>query len=395
MIQVVFFAFLLKTDPFYIQFETIYPKLRNTIVIGGGVGGLITSIQLVRAGIPCVLIEKKSYPLHRVCGEYVSNEALPFLKRMSLYPEEFCPPQINRFELSSVTGKKALISLDLGGFGISRYAFDHFVYQKALEAGVEFYLNTEVDDIAFTDEKFGIKTRVKTFEADVVIGAFGKRSKLDVTLNRSFMKQRSPYSGIKYHIKRRHENNLIALHNFEGGYCGISNVEDGRTNLCYLTHRENLRRCGSIDVLESEILSKNPLLKSIFSDSEFLFDKPEVINEISFETKNPIENHVLMIGDAAGMITPLCGNGMALAMHSSKIVSDCVISFCEGKISRQQLEANYSNKWHQKFSHRLWKGRQIQKLFGNHFLSNVAVNLALHVKPLANGIVRNTHGEIF
>lgn len=314
---------------------------------------------------------------------------------MGLYPDEFCPPQINRFELSSITGRKAAISLELGGFGISRFAFDQFVYQKALAAGVEFYLNTEVDDIAFLDEKFTIRTQVRTFEADVVIGAFGKRSKLDVILNRSFVKKRSPYTGIKYHIKREHEDNLIALHNFEGGYCGISNIEDGKTNLCYLTHRENLRRCGSIDALESEILSVNPLLKSIFSDSDFLFEKPEVINEISFETKNTIENHILMVGDAAGMITPLCGNGMAMAMHASKIASEAVISFCMKKISRQQLEKIYSARWNEKFSHRLWKGRQIQNLFGNKFLSNAAVNLALHFRPIANGIVRNTHGEIF
>jgi flavin-dependent dehydrogenase len=369
--------------------------LRNAVIIGGGLGGLITSIQLVKAGIPCALLEKKSYPLHRVCGEYISNEAVPFLKRMGLYPDEFCPPQINRFQLSSLNGKKAAISLDLGGFGISRFTFDHFIYRKALEAGVEFYLDTEVEDVGFSHDRFTIKTQVKNFDADIVIGAFGKRSKLDVALNRSFIKKRSPYAGIKYHIKREHADNLISLHNFEGGYCGISNVEGGKTNLCYLTHRENLRRCGSIDALESEILSKNPLLKSIFSDSDFLFKKPEVINEISFETKNPIENHMLMIGDAAGMITPLCGNGMSMAMHASKLVSESVITFCKGKISRQQLEKMYRDQWQTKFSRQLWKGRQIQKLFGNHILSNAAVNIALHVRPVANAIVRNTHGEIF
>ena len=130
-------------------------------------------------------------------------------------------------------------------------------------------------------------------------------------MGRKFTTTRSPYAAIKYHIRTDHPTDLIALHNFRDGYCGISNVEDGKTNLCYLTHRNNLRKTGSIASLEEEILQKNHLLKYIFSNSEFLFEKPEVINEISFATKDPVEGHVLMAGDAAGMITPLCGNGMA------------------------------------------------------------------------------------
>ena len=70
--------------------------------------------------------------------------------------------------------------------------------------------------------------------------------------------------------------------------------------------------------MERQVLLKNPHLKRIFSEADFVFGRPEVINEISFETKDPVENHILMAGDAAGMITPVCGNGMAIAIHSGK-----------------------------------------------------------------------------
>ncbi len=120
--------------------------MRNAVVIGGGLSGLITAIQLVRNGIQCVLIEKKSYPLHRVCGEYVSNEAVPFLKLHGLYPDEFSPPQIKSLLLSSISGRKAVIPLDVGGFGISRFTFDAYLFQKAGAAGVECMLNTEVQN---------------------------------------------------------------------------------------------------------------------------------------------------------------------------------------------------------------------------------------------------------
>ncbi len=369
--------------------------MNKIVIIGGGLGGLVASIRLAKAGIHSTLIEKKTYPFHRVCGEYISNETIPYLKSLDLFPHEFSPPSITRFLLSSVSGKSQTLDLDLGGFGISRYAFDNFLYEKAKAIGVSFLLNTEVEDVIFSKDAFQIKTRSKNIEADIVLGSFGKRSKLDVQLKRSFIQKRSPYLGVKYHIKTSHPEDLIALHNFDGGYCGMSNIEEGKTTLCYLSHRDNLRQYKNIREMEENILFKNPLLKSVFINSEFDFDKPETINEISFETKSPIESHMLMVGDAAGMITPLCGNGMAMAIHASKLASELIIEYNNNSISREEMERRYSIQWQENFGARLWRGRQIQKLFGSPFASNIAITLAIHVKPIAHGIMRSTHGDGF
>jgi menaquinone-9 beta-reductase len=364
--------------------------LKRIVIIGGGIAGLITSIQLARAGISCVVFEKKLYPFHRVCGEYISNETIPFLKSLNIFPSEFDPPLIQRFQLSAISGRNEILPLDLGGFGISRYAFDNFLYKKASSLGVEFYLKEEVTDVQFDLQKFFIRSSTKNIEADIVIGSFGKRSRIDIQFNRSFIRKRSPYVGVKYHIKTEHPHDLIGLHNFEGGYCGVSNVENGMTNLCYLTHRENVKKHKTIREMEEHMLFKNPLLKNIFINSKFIFDKPETINEISFET------HVLMIGDAAGMITPLCGNGMAMAIHTSKILSELLIEHLHGqKFSRDEVERTYYHRWNKFFKRRLLFGRQVQKLFGNAWTSNIAVNVAINVRPLANAIMRNTHGDPF
>jgi flavin-dependent dehydrogenase len=247
------------------------------------------------------------------------------------------------------------------------------------------------------EDEFEVRTSSLMLTADLIIGAFGKRSKLDAQLHRNFFKKRSPYVGVKYHIRTQHPSNLIALHNFRGGYCGISNIEEGKTNLCYLTERENVKKYKSIHEMEENILFENPHLKSIFTSSEFLFERPETINEISFETKEPVWNHIFMAGDAAGMITPLCGNGMAMAIHSAKILSDLIKLYTEKKIvSRQQLEHEYTHHWNKAFARRLWIGRQIQnKLFGSEFTSKLAVNLAIHSKPIARSIMKNTHGKSF
>ena len=370
---------------------------KRVVIVGGGLAGLIASIHLARQGVVCRLVEKRTYPFHRVCGEYISNEVIPYLVSLQVFPESLSPSRINRFQLTSTNGKSAEFPLDLGGFGISRFQFDHFLFLKAKALGVDCHVETEVTAISFEHDQFSLQTENTSWNADVVIGAFGKRSKLDKMLNRSFMDQRSPYVGVKYHVHlNEFPNDLIALHNFHKGYCGISRVENNTVNLCYLTHRDNLKSYKNLQTMEESVLLQNPFIKNIFDHAEFLFEKPETINEISFETKSPVEEHILMAGDAAGMITPLCGNGMAMAIHSAKLVSERVLRFCKDPTySREQLERDYSGVWHKQFSGRLWAGRQIQSLFGDEWTSNLAVNLANHVKPAANFLLRKTHGSPF
>lgn len=357
--------------------------------------GLISSIQLVRAGIPCTVFEKKSYPLHRVCGEYVSNEALPFLKSSGLYPNHLELPKINFFELSSVKGKTSRLRLDLGGFGISRYSFDNHLYKTAQKEGVSFQLNKEVLAVTFSGEAFEIEGSFGKLSADLVIGAFGKRSKIDVQQNRSFIRKRSPYVAVKYHVRSDHALDVVSLHNFPGGYCGVCSIEDHITNVCYLTHRDNVKSSGNIEQMEKDVLFRNPRLKQLFTNCTFVFDKPEVINEVSFETKGPVENHILMAGDAAGMITPLCGNGMAIAIRSGKMLSSLVREFANGKIDRPTLELIYRREWNNAFRQRLWFGRKLQKLFGSPLFSELAVAITRSSGTIADLIVRNTHGKPF
>ncbi|MBL7849662.1 MAG: NAD(P)/FAD-dependent oxidoreductase [Cyclobacteriaceae bacterium] len=370
---------------------------KHVIVIGGGLAGLVASLHLAGEGIGCTVIEKATYPVHRVCGEYVSREVIPYLTRLGAYPSALQPAQIDRFQLTSTRGDLAELPLDLGGFGLSRYAFDHFLYQLALARGVRFQLNTEVTAVRYQDNSFTVETTQETFSANVVIAAHGKRSRLDKEFKRAFISRHSPYVGVKYHIRLPgFPADLIALHNFENGYCGISAVEGGIFNLCYLTHRDNVRTHGNLKEMEESVLLKNPFLKDIFTHAEFLFERPETINEISFETKGPREGHVLMCGDAAGMITPLCGNGMALAIHSAKLAAERVVRFCqEPGYNRERMEQDYESAWKQSFAFRLWAGRNIQRLFGAESTSQFAVQLARRMKPLANGLIRLTHGKPF
>ncbi|MEO0469777.1 MAG: NAD(P)/FAD-dependent oxidoreductase [Bacteroidota bacterium] len=367
--------------------------MKDVHIIGGGLAGLLNAILLARQGFSVVLSEKKSYPFHRVCGEYISNEVRPFLSAQGLFPDHLQPSNINRFLLTSVNGAQAEMPLDLGAFGVSRYALDAFWVEKAREAGVEVRERDEIAFCQFNGERFALQNRRgEQFSARYVIGAFGKRSLMDRQMQRAFMQKRSPYIGVKYHIRLDFPSDLIALHNFPGGYCGLSKIEDGRYNLCYLGERKALLAHKDIASMEEAVLWTNPFLKEIYHEAEFLLDKPEVINEISFAPKEAVEGHILMSGDAAGLITPLCGNGMAMAIHSAKILSEILVQY---GFQRGQVEYAYRKAWNKLFKGRLWAGRNIQRLFGGIQMSNAAVWTANHVPPVARFLMKQTHGEVF
>ncbi|MEM7548366.1 MAG: NAD(P)/FAD-dependent oxidoreductase [Bacteroidota bacterium] len=369
----------------------------SVTIIGGGLAGLISSIIFAKSGISVELVEKKEYPFHRVCGEYVSNEVIPFLKQIDCFPEHLELPKIDKFLLSSTNGNAAEYTLDLGGFGISRYRFDQFLYEKASSEGVQFYLNTSVESISKTDNGFELSlNNGEHLKTTILVGAHGKRSKIDRTLDRAFWKKPAPYFGVKYHLKAKFSKDLIALHNFEGGYCGVSRIEDGKVNACYLGSTSVLKRFKKIEEMEERVVFKNPFLKDLFSNSEKLFDRPLTINEVSFHKKEAVEDGVFMCGDAAGLITPLCGNGMALAIHSAKVCAETILDNIDGGVfNRKKAESEYRSKWNALFKNRLRRGRVTQKLFGTKGMSSLAVRILKNSKLASEYIIKGTHGTPF
>jgi len=373
--------------------------MTDVIIIGGGLAGLFNAILLNRAGYQVLVIERKVYPFHRVCGEYISNETIPFLKKLGINLHELDVARINRLEITAVSGAKFSQKLDLGGFGLSRYSFDHYLYKKALAEGVAFMLDTKVEDVCFRDNLFEVSASGKTFTSPLVIGSFGKRSNLDQKMNREFFYKRSPFLAVKFHIKTDFPTDLIQLNNYKNGYCGVSKVDGNRWCMCYLAHRDDLRKYGSLPELEKNVIRKNPYLNKIFEEAEFLLEKPEVINEISFEKKQPVEQHILMSGDTAGMIAPLCGNGMTMAIHSAKILSEKITEFYKPHHfyadKRSMLEQAYTVDWNKNFANRLWAGRQMQKLFGRNTATNLTLKTLNYLPRVADFLISKTHGQPF
>ena len=374
--------------------------LYDCAIIGGGLAGLTLSIQLAKQQYKVVLFEKEQYPFHKVCGEYISLESRNFLERLGLPVNKMDLPIIKKLIVSSPGGTILHEQLPLGGFGISRYKIDNDLKNIAVHQGVQVIEHCKVEETNFLNDIFQLQTTAGRFKSKICCGSFGKRSNLDVKWKRSFIhkvnNKLNNYIGVKYHIQTSFATDTIALHNFKNGYCGISKIEDDKYCLCYLTNAANLKNSGnSIEQMEKEILSKNPFLKNIFENSRKLYEQPLSISHISFQQKKQIEKNILMIGDAAGMITPLCGNGMSMAMHGSKIAAEIIDEFLQGKLSRKQMETNYVVQWKKTFGSRLRTGRMIQRFFGKIWVTNLFVKTMKLSPSLTRWLIRQTHGESF
>jgi menaquinone-9 beta-reductase len=415
-------------------------------IIGGGLAGLCLAIQLAKKGIKSVVFEKNSYPQHKVCGEYISMESWDFLLDLGIELNQLNLPKINQLGVSSENGFMLESPLDLGGFGISRYSLDDYLAQIARKNGVLILENCKVIDVkelalidvnsinsdlnkslntidlALNKSKlnaiklseiksykydneliknnefnYEIITNSGNYQAQIVCGSFGKYAPNFAKLNSEKNAKTPNYIGVKYHIQTDLASNRIELHNFKDGYCGISKVDNDRYCLCYLSNAINLQKANNdLKKMEETIVYKNPFLKRYFTQSDFLFPKPMVISNIYFHKKETYVNGIFMLGDAAGAITPLCGNGMSMAMRASKLLAHLLPQYFNGQLTKTALIHQYDTIWKSNFNTRIWAGRHLQHyIFGKKTSTQLALKTLHYLPSLTQKVIGLTHGKAF
>ncbi|MBB6460182.1 NAD(P)/FAD-dependent oxidoreductase [Flammeovirga kamogawensis] len=372
----------------------------DVVIIGGGLGGLTLSIQMADLGWQVLLIEQKNYPMHRVCGEYVAKEAWGFLNRIGIDANALQLPIIDKLKVSAVNGEFLTSTLTSGGRGISRFLLDDLLYQKAIEKGVQVITNTKVLGVQQIAKRWEIETKENIFKSKSVIGAFGKRSNLDKFFRRKYLEENlkntrlKNFVGVKYHLKGDLPSDIIELHNFSGGYCGISKIENDLICMCFLAKGSYLKDAHSLEEMEQKYLSRNPFLNK-YLKYERVWDKPLSIAKVDFSHKSISENTIPMLGDAAGLIAPLCGNGMTMAMQASVFLTPLMDSYLKEEISWEQMTDIYHKTWQSTFGKRLFTGRIIQRFFGNSLTTNLLIKLLNNSSTLTKTLIKSTHGEVF
>jgi len=371
-------------------------KTYQCAIIGGGLAGLCLSIQLAKQGIDVILFEKNQYPFHKVCGEYISMESWNFLTELGLSLAELNLPVIKELGISSESGYMLNTPLEMGGFGISRYSLDNYLYEIAVKNKVTIVQNCRVLDVKSIHAISQISTSQGQFTSQITCGSYGKYTP-------SFLSDKEPktanklnYIGVKYHIKTDLKTNRIELHNFQNGYSGVSKVDKDWYCLCYLSDAVNIKENNNdIKQMEENVLYKNRFLKRIFTESEFVNTDPYVISNIQFSKKHTYKNGIFLLGDSAGTITPLCGNGMSMAMKASKLLSEVLMRYFNDNFSSDKSRSYYEKLWNDSFQNRITIGYYLQYLFGKKYTTHYTLKVLDKLPTLTKKIISLTHGDIY
>lgn len=368
----------------------------DAVIIGAGLAGCSTALHLARHGHQVALLEKQRYPVHKLCGEFLSVETQGLFSRLGVLDAvlKAGARPITQVRLTTGGGTTYESGLPGSALGLSRYQLDAILLRHAQNAGVAVWEGLAASDVVGSlDEGFQVTTREKTFGGRVVIGAYGKRGALDRKLNRPFMKERSPYVGFKAHFEGIQLGEWIEMHAFPGGYCGLSPVEAGRTNVCWIGHETTLKQNGGDPSSMLHAMGEaNIALQQRLDVLQQVSPSFKAVSQVAFSPKTAWAHDICMVGDTAGMIAPMCGDGMAMALRSAEIASPLLDRFLNGQMPAAGLRNQYERSWGREFGLRMRLGRLLHHAYGRPGVAKFGVSLCRRVPAVGNWFIRHTRG---
>ena len=295
------------------------------------------------------------------------------------------PETITRFALVRPDGRRVEADLPAPVLSLSRDRLDSAAADAAGRHGARFRFGATV--VSFEGdlrEGFRVSADGATIRARVLVGAWGRYSPLDGRLGRRFFGLPAPLFGFKKHLAGRHEHlaGRAVLHLFDGGYLGLSRVEGGTVNLAALATPFVARDAHhDFDELLSRLKKESPALAADL-DRLSPLPGPVLLSEpVHLGAREAVAGDALLAGDAAGVIDPFTGTGMALALLSGEAAAAAILRFLAGRIDADTLKREHSA------SYRRIAGRRFvfSRLFRSVFYGGVASRF---VGPAATPIAR-------
>ncbi len=365
----------------------------DVIVIGGGLAGCGAAIPLARRGLRVLLLEKDRLPVHKLCGEFLSVEVMATFERLGVAGavRRAGPHPIGETLVTTADGAAFRSPLPGTGLGLSRHTLDRLLFEHAARAGADARDGVTARALSGSlTDGFTVTTTAGTFTGRLVLGAWGKRGLLDRKLDRPFLTEKSPFVAFKAHFEGIEIPGVVELHAFRGGYCGLSHVEGGRVNACWITHRDRLREAGG---------RPEGMIEHSFPENAFLAGRFErmrrvtdffAVAQVAFAVKGPIVGDVPMIGDTAGMIAPLCGDGMAMALRSAGIAATHAAAFLEGRADAEAFRQGYARAWREAFARRMRLGRWMHRGYVHPLAAGLGVRALAGMPALGRWLIRQT-----
>lgn len=368
----------------------------DVVIAGGGLSGSALAILLSRAGFSVAVRERVRYPVHRLCGEFLSPEVQHSFERLGVMEalDQAGAVRLSRGLLTS-GGVELPLMLPGNAIGVSRYVLDALLFERAREAGADARDGCRVTGIHPAENGFIVQTSEGELEATLVVGAFGKRSNLDGALKRPFVQQQTPWVGFKAHFTGYSPGDAIELHLYNGGYCGMSFVEREQVNVCWLCDAHLLKEAGNnADALLALTGEMNPALGERVRQMTRLSEKFEAVSQVTFVEKGFGANGLFMAGDATAMIPPLCGDGMAMALSGAELLADLLPQVLRGTLDVASAHVLYERQWREQFATRMRVGRLLNPLLTKSRVATPLLRTGRLFPALAGWFVHKTRGAV-
>lgn len=385
----------------------------DAVIIGAGPAGSSLAAVLARRGWDVRVLEQRREFGHKVCGEFISWEAQGILRSLGLQAEveRAQPRSLQRAVLTSRTGIAAGFRLNGGSWGLSRKLLDRALAAAARAAGAELSMATRVqhyEPLGGPRSGYGVQARSGgqpvELECRALIVAGGRvgsgnlpprsRAAAGPKSGVSGRRRHTPRIGIKQHFLNGRMPPQVELYFFDGGYLGLAPIESGLINLCLLTSGDALERAGSDPAALIESLADHlPAIANRLSGAEPVHPAPLAAAPVDlWRTAEPWDA-LPCVGDAAAMIPPLAGDGIAAALRSVELCAPLAHEYLNGDLTLEQWEQAYRSQWQAALDRPLKLARRLESGLSARVTSDLLLGLGTLIPPLAGKFAQLTRSR--
>jgi flavin-dependent dehydrogenase len=300
------------------------------MVLGGGPAGAMAALTLARAGVPCHVLERTAAPDAKVCGEFLSSEAVALLDGLGFPWDEADAVPIRNLRLHR--GQRALsFRLPFEARTVARPTLDTWLLRAAAQAGATIERDVHVRNISRSQQRFLLDAGSSFRETNTLVLATGKHGV--GAFHPRHPRRNSALIGWKmnfHHIGGRLREELsdtLALFFFAGGYGGV--VRTGRDVLtvslliqppAFRHHRHF--RLGFLRALADEC----SLLRDVLCHSEPLWSEPKTISNLPYgHCEEVAQPGLFPVGDQFAVLPSFTGTGIAFAMLSGQLAATTMV----------------------------------------------------------------------
>jgi flavin-dependent dehydrogenase len=294
----------------------------EVLILGGGVAGCAASIALARRGRSVTLVEREPAPRHKVCGEFLSGEALEDLHALGIDVASLGAVPINYVRLAAAR-RAAQAPLPFPAASLTRRALDTALIAAAVDAGVRVECGRTVQSLSRTANNLWRASLDdgSVRQAPTVFLATGKHDL------RGHGRPKDPHQWIGFKMYYRMSPaqtvdlaDASELTLYAGGYGGIQPVEGGITNFCCVVQRRYFALAGlQWAGLLAKMQQDCPHLAMRLEGAEPLLDKPITVTHIPYGyIRRTTEDGLYCIGDQAAVIPSFTGDGISIALHTAR-----------------------------------------------------------------------------